>query len=61
MGDWLLLSDEERMEGVESLIKAVVPIVVVTGAQNSMSSAAFADPAKRICAHGLNDNSTGFF
>ena len=32
MGDWPLLTDEERMEGVERLVKAGVPVVVGTGA-----------------------------
>lgn len=53
MGDWPLLSDEERMEGVESLVKAGVPTVVGTGAQNSIRASALADHAKRIGANGL--------
>ena len=34
MGDWPLLDDEQRMEGVECLIKGGVPLIVGTGAQN---------------------------
>ena len=33
MGDWPLLTVEERMEGVERLAKAGLPVVVGTGAQ----------------------------
>jgi 4-hydroxy-tetrahydrodipicolinate synthase len=53
MGDWPLLSDEQRMEGVERLVKAGVPVVVGTGAQNPKRAAAFAAHAKRVGAAGL--------
>jgi 1-pyrroline-4-hydroxy-2-carboxylate deaminase len=33
MGDWPLLTDEQRMQGVEALLKAGVPVIVGTGAQ----------------------------
>jgi dihydrodipicolinate synthase/N-acetylneuraminate lyase len=33
MGDWPLLTDQERMQGVEALVAANVPVVVGTGAQ----------------------------
>jgi hypothetical protein len=47
MGDWPLLSDEERMEGVERLTKAGVPVVVGTGAQSPARAAALAAHAKK--------------
>jgi 1-pyrroline-4-hydroxy-2-carboxylate deaminase len=53
MGDWPLLTDEERMEGVERLIKASVPVIVGTGAQNTRRAAALAAHAKRCGAKGL--------
>ena len=53
MGDWPLLSDEERMEGVEALVKAGVPVIVGTGAQSPKRAAALAGHAKRIGAAGL--------
>ncbi len=34
MGDWPLLTDEQRQEGVRRLVEAGVPVVVGTGAQN---------------------------
>ena len=33
MGDWPLLTDEQRMEGVERLVKAGIKVVVGTGAK----------------------------
>ena len=53
MGDWPLLSDEQRMEGVERLIAAGVKVIVGTGAQNPMRAAALAAHAKRVGAAGL--------
>jgi 1-pyrroline-4-hydroxy-2-carboxylate deaminase len=53
MGDWPLLSDEERMQGVERLVAAGVPVVVGTGAQNPARAAAFAAHAKTVGAQGL--------
>ena len=53
MGDWPLLSDEERMQGVEALVKAGVPVVVGTGAQNPARAAALAAHAKKAGAAGL--------
>ena len=35
MGDWPLLTDEERMTGVEALVRAGVPVIVGTGAVNT--------------------------
>jgi 1-pyrroline-4-hydroxy-2-carboxylate deaminase len=53
MGDWPLLTDEQRMEGVERLVKAGVRVVVGTGAQNPARAAALAAHAKKIGAAGL--------
>ncbi len=53
MGDWPLLSDEQRMEGVERLAKAGVPVVVGTGAINSASATAHARHAQKGGAKGL--------
>ena len=53
MGDWPLLSDEQRMEGVEHLVKAGIPLIVGTGAQNPARAAALASHAKKAGAHGL--------
>jgi dihydrodipicolinate synthase/N-acetylneuraminate lyase len=53
MGDWPLLSDEQRKEGVERLVKAGLPVVVGTGAQNPARAAAFAAHARQAGAKGL--------
>ena len=53
MGDWPLLTDEERMAGVERLLAAGVPVIVGTGAQNPKRAAALAAHAKAAGAHGL--------
>ncbi|MCV0427590.1 MAG: dihydrodipicolinate synthase family protein [Roseibium sp.] len=53
MGDWPLLTDEERMEGVDRLVKAGVPVVVGTGAVNTRSAVAHAAHAASVGAHGL--------
>lgn len=53
MGDWPLLTDEQRMEGVARLAKAGVPVIVGTGAQNTQRAAAFAKHASEVGAKGL--------
>ncbi len=53
MGDCPLLADEQRMEGVERLTKAGVPVVVGTGAQSTKRAAALAAHAKKAGAGGL--------
>lgn len=53
MGDWPLLTDEERMAGVEALVKAGVPTIVGTGAVNSKQAIAHAAHAQSAGAHGL--------
>ena len=53
MGDWPLLTDEQRQEGVEALVKAGIPVVVGTGAQNPKIAAAIAAHAQQVGAAGL--------
>lgn len=53
MGDWPLLTDEQRMEGVERLVKAGVPVVVGTGAVNTRIAVAHAAHAAKVGARGL--------
>jgi 1-pyrroline-4-hydroxy-2-carboxylate deaminase len=53
MGDWPLLSDEQRMRGVEALVKKGVPVIVGTGAQSTARAAALAAHARRSGAQGL--------
>lgn len=53
MGDWPLLTDEQRQEGVSRLAEAGVPVVVGTGAQNSAAAVAHAAHAASIGAAGL--------
>ena len=53
MGDWPLLTIEQRMEGVERLTKAGLPVIVGTGAQNTEQAAALAAHAKKKGAKGL--------
>ncbi|MFT5094605.1 MAG: dihydrodipicolinate synthase/N-acetylneuraminate lyase [Planctomycetaceae bacterium] len=53
MGDWPLLTDEQRQEGVRRLTEAGVPVVVGTGAQNPKIAAAHAAHAQEVGASGL--------
>lgn len=53
MGDWPLLTDEQRMEGVARLVAAGVPVVVGTGAVNTRSAVAHAAHAQQVGAQGL--------
>lgn len=53
MGDWPLLSDQQRQEGVRQLVEAGVPVVVGTGAQNPRLAAEHAAHAKAVGAAGL--------
>lgn len=53
MGDWPLLTDAQRMEGVERLCKAGVPVIVGTGAVNTQLAAAHAAHAQKVGAKGL--------
>lgn len=53
MGDWPLLTDAQRQEGVRRLTEAGVPVVVGTGAQNPRLAAAHAAHAQEVGASGL--------
>jgi 4-hydroxy-tetrahydrodipicolinate synthase len=53
MGDWPLLTDQERQTGVRLLVEAGVPVVVGTGAQNPRIAAAHAAHAREVGAAGL--------
>jgi 1-pyrroline-4-hydroxy-2-carboxylate deaminase len=53
MGDWPLLTDSQRMEGVEHLVKAGIKVIVGTGAVNTATAVAHATHAAKIGAHGL--------
>lgn len=53
MGDWPLLTDAQRQQGVQRLVEAGVPVVVGTGAQNSRLAAAHAAHAREVGAVGL--------
>lgn len=53
MGDWPLLTDEQRMEGVSRLVDAGIPVIVGTGAINTASATAHAAHAQKVGAQGL--------
>ena len=53
MGDWPLLSDEQRQEGVARLVQAGLPVIVGTGALNSPQARQHAEHAQRVGAQGL--------
>lgn len=53
MGDWPLLTDEQRQEGVKRLVDAGVRVIVGTGAQNTAIATAHAAHAQEVGAHGL--------
>ncbi len=53
MGDWPLLTDAQRMEGVEALVREGLPVVVGTGAVNTATAVAHAAHAARVGASGL--------
>lgn len=53
MGDWPLLTDSQRQEGVAKLAAAGIPVIVGTGAQNSRLAAEHAAHAKKSGAAGL--------
>lgn len=53
MGDWPLLSDAQRMEGVEKLVAAGIPVIVGTGAMNTASAVSIAAHAQKVGAKGL--------
>jgi 4-hydroxy-tetrahydrodipicolinate synthase len=53
MGDWPLLTDQQRQEGVKRLAEAGVPVVVGTGAQNTRLAVEHAAHARQVGAAGL--------
>ena len=53
MGDWPLLTDAQRQEGVARLVEAGVPTIVGTGAVNSKEAVSHAAHAAKVGAHGL--------
>lgn len=53
MGDWPLLEDAQRQEGVARLVDAGVPTIVGTGAINTLKAVEHAEHAQKIGAQGL--------
>lgn len=53
MGDWPLLTEAQRQEGVARLVEAGVPTIVGTGAVNSKEAVSHAAHAAKVGAHGL--------
>jgi 4-hydroxy-tetrahydrodipicolinate synthase len=53
MGDWPLLNDGQRQEGVRRLVEAGLPVIVGTGAQNTPLAADHAAHARDVGAAGL--------
>ena len=53
MGDWPLLTDAWRMEGVRRLVDAGLRVIVGTGAVNTVTAAAHARHAAEVGAAGL--------
>lgn len=53
MGDWPLLTDAQRQEGVAKLSQAGIPVIVGTGAVNTRSAVDHAAHAASVGAAGL--------
>jgi dihydrodipicolinate synthase/N-acetylneuraminate lyase len=53
IGEWPLLTENQRMAGVEALVKAGVPVIVGTGAQNTERAVELAQHARSCGAAGL--------
>jgi len=53
MGDWPLLTEAQRQEGVARLVAAGVPTIVGTGAVNSKEAVSHATHAANVGAQGL--------
>ena len=53
MGDWPLLTDDQRQTGVAALVEAGVPVIVGTGAVNTRTAVAHATHAQGVGAKGL--------
>ncbi|MYN29608.1 dihydrodipicolinate synthase family protein [Duganella levis] len=53
MGDWPLLTEAQRQEGVARLVAAGLPVIVGTGAVNSKEAVSHAAHAAKVGAKGL--------
>ncbi len=53
MGDWPLLTEAQRQEGVARLVAAGIPTIVGTGAVNSKEAVSHAAHAEKVGAEGL--------
>ncbi|MDH0626806.1 dihydrodipicolinate synthase family protein [Pseudomonas mosselii] len=53
MGDWPLLNEAERQEGVARLVAADIPTIVGTGAVNTREAVSHASHAAKVGAAGL--------
>lgn len=53
MGDWPLLNEAERQEGVARLVAAGIPTIVGTGAVNTREAVSHASHAAKVGAAGL--------
>jgi 4-hydroxy-tetrahydrodipicolinate synthase len=53
MGDWPLLTDDQRKQGVAALCEAGIPVVVGTGAMNTKSAVDHTSHAASVGAKGL--------
>ncbi|WP_338720832.1 dihydrodipicolinate synthase family protein [Devosia sp. XK-2] len=53
MGDWPLLADAQRREGVTRLVEAGLKVIVGTGAVNTASAVSHAAHAQKVGAAGL--------
>ncbi|WP_267530140.1 dihydrodipicolinate synthase family protein [Acinetobacter oleivorans] len=53
MGDWPLLTEAQRQEGVARLVAAGIPTIVGTGAVNSKEAVSHAAHAEKVGAQGL--------
>ncbi|MGY2227843.1 dihydrodipicolinate synthase family protein [Pseudomonas tolaasii] len=53
MGDWPLLTETQRQEGVARLVAAGIPTIVGTGAVNSREAVSHAAHAAKVGASGL--------
>lgn len=53
MGDWPLLTEAQRQEGVARLVKAGIPTIVGTGAINTKEAVSHAAHAQEVGAQGL--------
>ncbi len=53
MGEWPLLTLEDRQKGIERLVSAGIPVIAGTGAQNPREAALHARHARECGAQGL--------